>query len=680
MLLTSLFERRQVSLGTFDEWLDRAFEGQPSATGTWVGPEVAMGVTAVYAAVRLLAETVASLPLIVYKRLPDGGKQRDPDHPLSEILGLLPNRWQTSFEYREMMMGHLVLRGNAYGAIIPGAPISEIIPLHPDRVKPKFIDGRIIYVHRPDKGGERIYLDEEIFHVKGLSSNLLKGLSPLAIAREAIAVAISTQEYGARFFGNDARPGGVLQTPHTLEEPERENLKTSWEAAHRGTARSHKVAVLEHGMEWKQIGLTGAEAQLLESRKFQISEIARIFNVPAHMLKDLDRATFSNIEHLSLEFIMYSLLPWLRRWEQAIHRSLMGAETRKTHFVEFLLDGLLRGDRAARFDSYTKGIQWGILSPNEVRRLENMNPRPGGDVYLQPLNMIPSGSSMADADRNVRLALHDVIESMGLPGGPSGPALPIASEKKTLSPAATRSLTARRRLRDAFAPIFAEASRRLIRFETTRVRQSVKKFLGERTVTQFSEWVTEFYGDEGDLVERAAGTLRAPIVTYFEAIQIEGADEVGADPGMTPELEQFTERYVEAFAARHAQASRVQLEELVDTTLTEELAEKMGTRLDEWDETRPAQIAHRETVQGGSALVRAVYMAAGTVSLIWVAGGNACPLCAELDGKVIGIQSSFVDAGGTVDPDDGVTAPLTAGYNVRHPQLHGGCECDIVAG
>ena len=687
-LVDLLVGERRATLSRPPLWLQEFFGGATTATGIRVDPDKAMRATVVFLAVKLISEGVGSLPLIIYRMGDEDSRRRDRNHHLWSLLRDTPNRWQTSLEFREMMQGHVLLRGNAYAAITSNnaGRIEELVPMHPDRVRPFWAPNRsVAYEFTPREGERRILLQDEVMHVRGmcLDEDGLKGFSPIEEMREAVALTLAIEEFGARRFSNDARPGGVLQHPGSLQPDQATRLREEWEARHTGVAGAHRVAVLEGGMEWKQIGLSPDDAQFILSRKFQITEIARIFNIPPHKLKDLERATFSNIEEQNREWVVDTLRPWLVRWEQVIHRDLFTPAERRSHFVEFLVEGILRGRIKDRFEAYAIGRNSGWLTANEIRRMENMNPIEGGDVLLIPLNMMPvqqAGDSMAQrmaySMRMLELeraGLDDDGRTLTLLPAPESAALNLSSAQR-------RSLTARRRLRSAFAPIFAEAARRLVRFEATRVRQAFKKFLTSRAAPELERWLADFYAEEGDLVERAAGTLRPAVASYFEALQVEAAEEVGAEAGMGAELDRFVEDYAQAFAARYAQSSRGQLDALVRDTDADELAETVEERLASWEETRPAKVAQRETVQGGSALTRAVYVSAGVRILVWVTSGDACPLCQELDGKTISIQESFVKVGDDVDPKDGETAPLTAAADVGHPQLHDGCECDIVAG
>jgi len=372
------------------------FSGGASSSGMLVTAETAMRATAVHACVQYLARSIAAMPLILYRLLPDGGKRRDSDHPLARILHDQPNGWQTAFEFRATMQAHLALRGNAYARIIAsnGSPIEALVPLHPDRVRPLAhrIRGRLAYEYFVPSGVREILLQEDVLHLRGLSlaEDGVLGLSPLDCMREAVGLALAAESYGARFYKNDARPGIVLKHPGRLSPEAATRLKESWNSRFEGVHNAHKTAVIEENMEVITIGMTAEQAQFLDTRKFQRNEIAAIFGVPPHKIGDLERATFSNIEHQAIEVVTDTIRPWAVAWEQALSRDLFTAEMRRTHKVAFNLDGLLRGDIESRYRAYATGRQWGWLSANDVREREDMNRIEGGDIYMAPVNMTPA--------------------------------------------------------------------------------------------------------------------------------------------------------------------------------------------------------------------------------------------------------------------------------------------------
>lgn len=356
--------------------------GMQTRSGITVTPEVALGVAAVSAAVGILAETLAQLPLMVYRRLDRGGKEKAPDHPLWPLLHDKPNGWQNSFEYREMQQLQLGLKGNvfAFKNMVAGR-VGELLPIHPSRVTVhQDADYAVTYkVSLPS--GEYLTLPKErIFHIRDRSMNGITGMSRLENAKECIGLSVKAEAYGAQFFGNAARPSGVLSTEQKVSPEQMKELRESWKAVH-GGENAGGTAVVDAGWKWSAMTMNNDDAQFLETRKFQIGEVARIWRVPPHMLGDLERATFSNIEQQSLEFVKYSMMPWLRRWESAINDQLVPENEKGKVFAEFNVDGLLRGDFLTRVQGYSTGLKDGWLNRNEVRDKENMSPIEGGDEY-----------------------------------------------------------------------------------------------------------------------------------------------------------------------------------------------------------------------------------------------------------------------------------------------------------
>ena len=355
-----------------------------------VSPDSALRLAAVYACVRILAETMASLPLVVYQRRADGGKDKVTDHWLYRLMAKRPNRFQNPFEWREMLQGHLALRGNAFNQIItnPRGEIIELMPIHPDRVKIELLPSGEYRYRVTDRSGTEVILPRgEVWHLRGLSSDGLMGMSPIELARENLGMALAAQDYGARFFANDAKPtGGWIEFPGSFKDNEAKKVfRESYQQAQSGANRG-KVLVLENGMKFHEVGVTNKDAQFLELRKFQITDIARLFRVPPHMIADLERATFSNIEQQSLEFVMHTMTPWAERWEASIESELLleGDDIE----IEFDFANLMRGDAASRSTYYQSGIQNGWLTRNEARIAENLNPIDGLDQPLRPLNMV----------------------------------------------------------------------------------------------------------------------------------------------------------------------------------------------------------------------------------------------------------------------------------------------------
>ena len=365
-----------------------------TTSGKPVNERTAMQTTAVYACVRILAEAVASLPLHVYEYQDDGGKKLVHDHPLYYLLHDEPNPEMTSFVFRETLMSHLLIWGNAYAQIIrDGAGrVLGLYPLLPDKMDVQRDDrGNIYYVYSRNSDENPMFKEygdirlqaEDVLHIPGLGFDGLIGYSPIAMAKNAVGMTLACEEYGASFFANGANPGGVLEHPGVLKDPSK--VRESWNSVYRGVNNAHKIAVLEEGMKYQQIGIPPEEAQFLETRKFQINEIARLYRIPPHMIGDLDKSSFSNIEQQSLEFVKYTLDPWVIRWEQSLQRSLLLPGEKGKYFIKLNVDGLLRGDYQSRMNGYAVGRQNGWFSANDIREMENMNPIPdeqGGNLYL----------------------------------------------------------------------------------------------------------------------------------------------------------------------------------------------------------------------------------------------------------------------------------------------------------
>jgi len=396
-LLARLFrsspENPSTSLSNPAAWLTGLFG--TSKTGVQVSEDNALTFSAVYAAVRIISETIASIPLNVYVH---DGETRviAREHPIQKLLAHTPNTVSSSFTFRESMAANLVLHGNAYAKIefnAAGRPIS-LTPLNPMLVEVKIVDGEKVYVFNEKK----TYLDYEVVHVVGLSFNGLTGKSPLTVAREAVAIGLAAQEYGARFYSNGANTGGIITAPGRLSIDAINRLKQSWNRANGGLSNSHGTAILEEGMKYEKIGLDPEAAQFLQSRKFQVNEIARIFRIPPSYLADLENSsTRANVEQQAIQFVRDCVTPYVRRFEVEFNRKLF-REDEPNYYAYFTMEGLMRGDLQGRYQAYATARQWGWLSVNDIRDLENLNPVEGGNVYLQPLNMAQAGEDNTNVD------------------------------------------------------------------------------------------------------------------------------------------------------------------------------------------------------------------------------------------------------------------------------------------
>ncbi len=378
--------------------------GSYSAAGVRVSQSAALAISTFYSCALVLGQTSGVAPVHLHRRLDKRGKERATDHPLYKVIHHQPNRWQTAFQWRQMMQWHLTLRYNAYSEILydRSGNVAELVPLHPDRVKvERFVDsgGRIDFRYRvksPDGASERILVRGEMFHLRGLTSDGIEGFSPLEVQADSIGEAIAAQRYGSTRMRNDARAPGIIEFPgHFNTDVDRSAFRTSWQAAQTG-ANAGKTPVLEKGMTYKELGVKNTDLQYIELRKLKNYDIAAMHRMPPHKVGIMERATFSNIEHQGLEFITDTMLPWFVNMEQEISAQLLQEDEREEYFAETLAEGLLRGDSKSRAEYYSKGILDGWLLRNEARIAENLNPLEGLDKPLEPMNMRGAGEKPAD--------------------------------------------------------------------------------------------------------------------------------------------------------------------------------------------------------------------------------------------------------------------------------------------
>lgn len=650
--------------------LSRALEAiwgvKETASGANVTETTALGLPAFWACVRVISEDLASLPLPVYKRLEGGGKDRARDHPLYPLLHDAPNPEMSSFIWRETCQAHLLTWGNSYSFINwgrGGRPV-EIYPLLPNRMQVKRVDNNIIYEYRFKDAEPDIIPAEKILHIPGLGFDGLVGYSPVAKFREAIGLGLGAEEYAGRFFGHGAGQGIVLRHPAKLSDDAHGRIKKDFDEKYAGLGNAFKTILLEEGMEVEKVGFAPADAQLIESRKFSVVDMARIFRIPLHKVQSLDAATYSNIEQQSIEYVVDTLRPWLVRWEGVLKLKLFREDERDTFFAEFLVDALLRGDIEARYKTYAIARQWGLFSADDVMELENRNPLPEsrGKVYMVPLNMQPAPKPGQEPLKKGSSEVLDEAQRY---------LLKHKMEK--------RSTEARRRIGERFEGLFKDAAAKIIRREKQDVMAAAEKFLKRRDLGSFVEWLNTFYMGHPDFIEK---NMSSVFHTYAESIADELRDELNITEDITAELEVFLASYASAFATRHVGSSLGQLKDVATTAdlATEaDVLDELRSRFEDWEETRPGKIARRETRQLNNAIAKEVMVFVGVTKLVWRAsGGDTCPYCQDLDGQVVGIEQNFVNKGDPHQPD-GAETPMVQRTNVSHPPLHDGCVCSIEA-
>ncbi|MDD4195852.1 MAG: phage portal protein [Syntrophorhabdaceae bacterium] len=350
-----------------------AFEGRATSSGINITETVALGIPAVFACIRVLTEAIASLPLITYERFTNGDRERARGFSLFNILHDRPNPLMTSFELRELLVGHLCLRGNAYCYIErDNGEVVALWPLHPDKVTVEVSGRELVYKHQ-NEGTEKTYPMSDILHIRGLSGDGIMGYSPLSLLRDTFGYSKAVQEYSSSYFRNDASPGGILSSPNALSAQAHANLRDAWKEGHTGAGKHHQVAIMDNGLQWQSVGVSPQDSQLIESQKFSVVEIARVYRVPLSLVMDYERSTYSNVTEQNRSFLTHTLQPWLTRIEQAMAKSLLTESEKEKYFIEHLTQGFLRADTKTRYESYKIAIEGGFLTIDEVRQLENMN-------------------------------------------------------------------------------------------------------------------------------------------------------------------------------------------------------------------------------------------------------------------------------------------------------------------
>lgn len=688
-------ENPNTSLSNPAAWLWDALGAHPTDSGVRVSEHTSWRMTTVLACVRVRAETLAQVPISLMRPLKPNGHEVAEDDPRHYLLHHQPNRMMPSFPWREVGEAHETTWGNHYSEIEfdnGGRPIA-LWPLLPDRTRAELvtINGRrekIIVTKVSDRPGgptRPVGLPaDRVLHIPGLGFDGIRGYSPIALARQAIGLGVAQEEFAARWFGNGSRAAGVLTHPHTLSEPAQRRLRESLDMMHQGLSNSHRMMLLEEGMQWQSISVPPNEAQFLESRQFQVMEICRIFRVPPHLVQDLSRSTNNNIEHQSLDFVIYTMKPVTRRWESWLDMQLLTTQERATGWrFKFNLDELLQGDAKAVADALAIERQNGAITTNEWRAKKGMNPIPakdGGDELIVQVNMI----SLKALSTAMPASKPEVP-----PGAdPADPPADTASEPDTQRAAVVsaasrlraerqkRSLLVRKRYRDNFRGIIASSAAALVGMEVKAGQRLIAKHRGADELHAFVSGMTAFYSkDFGPAVRRKY----APILAGLSGV-ITGAvqDELDTKQDIAHSINVFAGSYLQGMEARHVGISQGQVAQVIAENPGSDAWDALDTRLGEWDETRADKIGDSESVRAASAFAREAYALLGVSTLVWA--GGSCPLCASMNGRETDITKEFLVAGDSVGGDDGEGEPLTVEYSLFHPPLHGGCDCDVVAG
>jgi HK97 family phage portal protein len=518
-------------LSEMKSWLE-GYTTSPTGAAA-INEDTALTLSAVWNAVQIIAGTVGSLPCELYKRTPDGDREVMRKHPLYRILHDQPNPEMSAMTFRETLQAHVLTWGNAFAEIRRNGAnhVAALWPLYPSRVTVNRDGaGRLYYEVRDPANQKTTRLEpNEILHIKGPSPDGVLGYSVIGKARESLGYSVATERFGSAFYSNATIHGGVVKHPGRLSEQAHTRLLRDLEARHKGGVNAFKLAILEEGMAWESMGMPLSDAQFLESRTFQIQEIARWFNIPLHMLKELTHATFSNIEHQALEFVQHTLRPWLVKWEQEMNSKLVLPLEYGVQFVEHNVEGLLRGDIESRYRAYATARNWGWMNANTICRKENLPRLPDeqGDIYLVPANMIPAAR---------------ILDEPEPPPPPPAPAAPAPAQEdeeepeegeRAMPPPAVIPVNGHERRRaqliSAQRMLIADVVRRHLAREKDKARTAATHGRPERV----RAWMSEFYPKYADHFRGA----------LLPAIQLHVA-LVGSEADPETVTRQFTEAHV----------------------------------------------------------------------------------------------------------------------------------------
>jgi HK97 family phage portal protein len=652
------------SFEDYDEkkWQDWV-RGPLTKAGTRVNEVSSLNISAVYAAVNFIASTIASLPKVIFRRIPSGGRVKAYEHPLYDRLHNKPNGSNmTAWQWIYTQLIHKYLWGNWYTYLdFKSHQNRGLIPLLPDRTYQDPTDDSVYITHKKD-GTQLRFPDSQILHIPHFSLDGVKGKGVVHYARESLGITKALDEYAGHFFGNGTHQGGFVEIQGVMDDETRKGLQADFNEKYRGLGEAWKVIFLTGDAKFKPNEIDLARSQALESRQFSVLEVSRWLNLPPHVLRELTHATFSNIEEQALELVIYSLMPITTQIEQAMNIAFFDDEEREKHYVKFELKGLLRGDLKARTEFYNAMLDRGVFNADMVLDLEDMNPQPDGlgQLYILPLNMV-----------NKKLVVSPQPLTIEAPRGAP------ETKRQTVQIVERRSGALRRKITIAYKKQFDSYGEKIIAEEVNAVRKAAKETLGARNMVDFLAWLDEFYPEFSKTID----TLAAPLLTsYSDAILPVALEEIASEANISAQYQAFQREYREYFVDRHVKSSTGQLKSIVSNAQEndEDIAEVVEQRLTEWEEKRGAKITMRESIRAESAFTRAAFAGAGISKIRSVSYGKSCPYCLALDGKIIGIDEYFLTKG-EFQPD-GADEPLIVTGNCSHPPYHDGCDCGIDAG
>ena len=669
--------KRNLSLSDSKSWSSALWNlygtGQ-TESGVQVDEYSALNLSAVYAAINIISSDIATLPLGLFKTVKDKRK-RITDHNSLQVLTYRSNPLMPSINFRKTSVAHVLSWGNMYAEIVRNdmGAVTSLWLLTPDRVTPKWKSGTMVYEINQGSAAPITLPRERVLHISGLGYNGFTGYSVISKAAESIGLSMASEKFGARYFGANTNMGGAIKYPRALGEEAKKNLAASL-SGFTGSDNSHRWMILEQGMEIEKLGFSPDDSQFLQTRQFQVPEIARWFNLPPHKLKDLTRSTFSNIEEQETEYVVSCLVPWLTTIEQNYNIQLLTEKEHKSgYYFKHNVKGLLRGSSTARADYYTKRFYLGTITPNEIRAFEDEDPLDtdyADKTYIQ-MNLIP----LEDIDKEPEPIVQPALEN------PPGEQPPDGEEpepdersywRKILDRDAAhvkliehRSVIGRDKVSARYYSLIRDAAERVILKEAKAV---------SKNITNGKSWVNNFYKHMPEYIRKQMGGV---LSSFQETIMDQAAGEVGINTEeILDESKTWINSYFDTYVNRHIGRSTGQINALMGE---EDGSGLVAQRMDEWVEKRPEKIAIEESVRAGNAAAQFIFWSGGFSSVWRTRGAKTCPYCLELNGrKVKGGQAIFT-AGEEFEPK-GANGPMKMSGGISHPPLHQGCDCYISHG
>jgi HK97 family phage portal protein len=690
-------ENPSTSLSNPAAWLSESLGASPTTSGLSVNETVALRFAACYACINARAKDVAQLPIFVYERT--GKDERSPsrDHDVWRVLHDRPNPMMTPMTFKQTLEAHVAGWGNGYAEIEfdRAGRVLNLWPLLPDRTKVVIRNGKKWIATRVSEGssaGEPIdpkapegngvgkwvgLPSERVLHIPGLGFDGLKGYSVIQMARNAIGAGMAAEEFSARLFANGATPRFALKHPKTLSAEARDRLRLDFSAAYSGLSNAHRTAVLEEGLSIETLGLPAKDAEMIETSRFSIEQMARFFDMPLVRLHSTTAITSwgTGLEQWHRAYLIHTIGPCLVQWEESASWSLFNKDERANYFVEFLREAFLQGDMTAQGAFFTQLFAMGALSPNQIARKLNIPTiGPAGDQRFVPLNYIPLQEAETGGPR-----FPDPSPSPApTKDEPTPPPDDSASASAVPSLRHLRSMTYRQRVQDSYRRVYKQVADRVITKHVERSRRAVKKLGEDGNVEAFDRWAHEFFEKERPAVEEA---FLPVTLALSETIGTDVLSELGKEPdtNTTRAVERFAQLYVAALAVRETASSANQLVALAreGDTADGTMVERITARLDAWESSRASRVALREPTQASNAVARQVYETSGVRRLMWIAAGSeTCDLCQAMNGRIVGIDRPFLNEGESVS---GGEDSITMSGKIGAPPLHEGCVCQIVA-